>query len=306
MGWSVSDIPSQTGRTAVVTGAGGLGFETALALARAGGDVVLAGRSLEKGEAAVGQIRAAAPGAAVRFEALDLASLASIKAFAGRLAAERASLDLLVNNAGVMAVPKRRETADGFELQFGTNHLGHFALTAQLAPLLRRSDAPRVVNVSSVAHRNGAMRFEDLQGERRYDPWAAYSQSKLANLLFALELQRRASAAGWGLISNAAHPGYARTELMANGPGGGTEVFGRLFGPLLGQSGAAGALPQLYAAVAPDARGGEYYGPGGWMELKGPPRVAKIMPQGKDEAAARRLWDISEELTGVPFRFGNA
>lgn len=305
MGWSVSDIPPQGGRSAVVTGAGGLGFETALALARAGGEVVVAGRNPQKGEAAVGQIRAAAPGSAVRFEALDLADLASVRDFARRLAAERASLDLLVNNAGVMALPKREVTKDGFERQFGTNHLGHFALTALLAPLLRQAGAPRVVTVSSLAHMGGAIHFDDLQWEHRYRPTAAYGQSKLANLMFALELQRRAAAAGWNLTSLAAHPGYSRTELIANGPGQSYRWFEMIFGPFLGQSAAAGALPILYAATAPDVRPGDYYGPDGPMEMKGAPKRARITARAKDEAVARRLWEESERLTGVTFRPGN-
>jgi NAD(P)-dependent dehydrogenase (short-subunit alcohol dehydrogenase family) len=305
MAWSVADIPPQHGRAAVVTGTGGLGYETALALVRAGADVILAGRSPEKGAAAVAQIRAAAPRGAIRFAPLDLASLASVRAFANRLLGERASLDLLVNNAGVMAPPKRRTTEDGFELQFGTNHLGHFALTGLLAPLLRQAKAARVVSVSSLAHRQGDIDFDDLEWERSYKPWAAYSQSKLANLLFALELQRRARAAGSELTSLAAHPGFARTELMANGPGATADSVSRVLGPLVSQSAAAGALPVLFAATSPEARGGDYYGPGGLMEMKGPPRRARISDRARDEALARRLWDESERLTGVPFRLAN-
>jgi NAD(P)-dependent dehydrogenase (short-subunit alcohol dehydrogenase family) len=305
MAWSVSDIPALNGRSAVVTGAGGLGFETALALARAGGEVILAGRNPAKGAEGLAQIRAAAPGAAIRFEPLDLASLASVEAFASRLLAERSSLDLLVNNAGVMAPPQRQATSDGFELQFGTNYLGHFALTAWLLPLLRRADAPRVVSVSSLAHLQGAIRFDDINWERAYRPTAAYAQSKLAMLLFALELQRRADAAGWGLVSNAAHPGYARTELIANGPGAAAQAFNLAFGPLLGQSPAQGALPQLFAAAAPEAAGGAYYGPAGFLELKGPPAPAKMTARAQDPAAARRLWEVSEQLTGADMRLGN-
>ena len=255
--WNTTNIPPQQGRSAIVTGTGGLGYETALALARAGGDVVLAGRSAAKGMASVAQIQAAAPGARIVFEQLDLASLASVAAFSDRILGTRASLDLLVNNAGVMTPPTRQTTSDGFELQFGTNYLGHFALTARLLPLLQQGHAPRIVNLSSLAHRSGAIQFDDLQWERSYKPWASYAQSKLAMLMFALELQRRSDAAGWGLMSNAAHPGYARTELIANGPG--KDAFlskiNVLIQPLISHSAADGALPTLFAATSPDAKG---------------------------------------------------
>ncbi|MFG1399483.1 SDR family oxidoreductase [Roseixanthobacter pseudopolyaromaticivorans] len=301
--WSIKDIPPQAGRIAVVTGTGGLGYETALALAAKGGEVVLAGRNAQKGAASVGRIQAAVPGAAIRFEMMDLASLASIAAFgAGMIAAGR-PLDLLVNNAAVMSPPDRRETADGFELQFGTNYLGHFALTAHLLPLLRQAPAPRVVNLSSLAHRGGQIDFADLQGAHPYKPWKAYSQSKLAMLMFALELQRRSDAGGWGLMSNAAHPGYARTDLIPNGPG--TDRFlwqiNRILQPFVSHSAAAGALPTLFAATAPEAKGAAYYGPDGFYELKGPPKPARIMPQAEDQVVARHLWQVSQDLTGVRF-----
>ncbi|MCK0208049.1 SDR family oxidoreductase [Starkeya koreensis] len=302
-GWSFSDIPSQQGRRAVVTGTGGLGYETALALARAGAEVTLAGRNPEKGADSVSRIRADVPAARIGFERLDLASLASVEDFAGRLLAESTSLDLLVNNAGVMTPPSRQATSDGFELQFGTNYLGHFALTGRLLPLLSKARAPRVVNLSSLAHRGGALHFDDLQWERSYRPWAAYGQSKLAMLMFAFELQRRSDAGGWGLMSNAAHPGYARTELIANGPGTDRWLF-KLTGfirPFASQSAAEGALPTLFAATAPEARGGAYYGPDGFYELKGPPKPAKAMPQAQDRKAAAKLWEVSERLTGVSF-----
>jgi len=219
-GSTQAKIPSQLGRTAVVTGAtGGLGYETALALARAGSEVILTGRDDRKGRSAIEKISGEVTGAKVSYEHLDLASLASVADFAQRMGA-RQSLDLLINNAGVMALPRRQTTADGFEMQFGTNHLGHFALTAGLMPLLRRATGPRVVSVSSLAHRTGFIDFNDLQGARVYSPWKAYGQSKLATLMFALELQRRSDAAGWNLTSNAAHPGFARTNLFASGPGG--------------------------------------------------------------------------------------
>jgi NAD(P)-dependent dehydrogenase (short-subunit alcohol dehydrogenase family) len=301
--WTIADIPSQTGRSAVVTGTGGLGFETALALARAEAEVILAGRNADRGAYSVARIKAQVPEANIRFAELDLASLASVAAFAKRMAAEHGSLDLLVNNAGVMMPPRRRTTADGFELQFGTNYLGHFALTGRLLPLLRAARAPRIVEVSSIAHRGASMDFQDLQAEKRYRPWAAYGQSKLAMLIFALELQRRSDAGGWGLMSLAAHPGIAHTDLFSNGPGLG-EVRKRMFGlvlPLISQSAARGALPLLFAATAPQAAAGGYYGPDGFREMKGWPVRARIMPQATDKAAAARLWQMSEALTGVTF-----
>ena len=300
--WTLSDIPSQTGRLAVVTGAtGGLGYETALALAAAGGEVILAGRNPAKGRDALTRIQAAHPGARVRFEELDLASLASVAALADRLVAQGTPIDLLVNNAGVMALPEKGTTTDGFEMQLGTNYLGHYALTARLLPLLRRGEQPRVVNLSSGVHRMGAIKFDDLQSERSYSPWKAYSQSKLAMLMFALELQRRSDAGGWGLMSNGAHPGYARTDLIANGPGhmGIFTKLNVLVQPLISQSAAGGALPTLLAATSPDAEGKGYYGPAGLFEMKGAPTRAHIAKQARDEAVAARLWDVSEKLTGV-------
>ncbi len=301
MGWTVSDLPSLSGRTAVVTGPGGLGYETALALARAGADVVLAGRSPAKGEEALAQIRACVPQPRIVFEQVDLASLASIKAFAERLLRSRNQLDLLVNNAGVMAPPKRQITADGFELQFGTNYLGHFALTARLLPLLRRGNQPRVVNLSSLAHRSGRIDFDDLQTERPYKPFRAYCLSKLSQLIFALELQRRSERKGWGLMSNAAHPGMSSTNLVANGQGANSMLawMENLMKPLFWQSAAAGALPTLYAAAAPGAAGGVLYGPDGFMETKGAPKHAWIVPMARRPEIAARLWEISEQLTGV-------
>ena len=300
--WSVADIPPQNGKLAVVTGAtGGLGYETALALARAGADVLVTGRNAEKGRAAIEGIRRAVPSAKVRFAMLDLASLASIRAFAASMLANGRPLDLLINNAGVMDLPTRRLTEDGFELQFGTNHLSHFALTALLLPLLRKAQAPRVVNVSSLAHRGGKIDFGNLQAERKYNSWAAYQQSKLANLLFTFELQRRSDAYGWGLMSNAAHPGYARTELIPNGPGtGGLKGIGmKALGSFMSHSAAAGALPTLFAATSSEAAPNGYYGPNGFYELKGPVAPAKVFPKAKDEAVARNLWEVSEQLTGV-------
>ena len=296
-----SEIPSQLGRTAVVTGAtGGLGYETALALAKAGSEVILTGRDDQKGRSALEKISREVTGAKATYERLDLASLASIADFAQRMHA-RHSLDLLINNAGVMALPRRQTTADGFEMQFGTNHLGHFALTARLMPLLRRASEPRVVSVSSLAHRTASIDFDDLQGARVYSAWKAYGQSKLACLMFALELQRRSDAAAWNLISNAAHPGFARTNLFASGPGGLVSLATGFAAPLFGHSAADGARPILFAATNREARPGAYYGPGGFSELRGAPAPALIMPQARDAAAAARLWDVSGKLTGTSF-----
>jgi len=302
--WTLADIPPQAGRHAIVTGTGGLGYETALALAAAGASVVLAGRNETKGRGSVVRILNRHPAASVVFERLDLASLASIADFAGQMEAQRKPIDLLVNNAGVMAPPKRETTSDGFELQFGTNHLGHFALTGRLLPLLRAGKAPRVTTVSSGAHHTGKIDFDDLQRAKRYSPWLAYSQSKLANLLFAFELQRRSDQGGWGLMSNAAHPGYARTELIANGPGLNSlssRVGSLLVAPWASQSPADGALPQLFAATSPDAKPAGYYGPGRLFELVGPPAPARISQAAQDQAAARRLWEVSEALTKVRY-----
>jgi NAD(P)-dependent dehydrogenase (short-subunit alcohol dehydrogenase family) len=302
--WSTAGIPSLSGKTVVVTGAtGGLGYETAMALAGAGAIVILTGRDDAKGLRAIEGICERFPDALIAYEHLDLASLASVADFARRFAADNESLDLLVNNAGVMALPKRQQTEDGFEMQLGTNYLGHYALTARLLPQLRRVKAPRIVNLSSLAHRSGAINFDDLHSKHSYRPWRAYCQSKLAMLMFALELQRRSLAAGWGLTSVAAHPGYARTDLIANGPGANTvqSRLGRLLQPLISQSAAEGALPTLFAATSPDAEPGGYYGPNGFYELRGSPGPARIMPQAKDLAAAAMLWDASATLTGVSF-----
>src|ERR1700730_12611512 len=298
---SQAEIPSQLARLAVVTGAtGGLGYETALALAKAGAEVVLASRDDRKGASAIEKITRETPNAKVSYEHLDLASLASVADFAQRMQG-RPSLDLLINNAGVMALPRRQTTADGFEMQFGTNHLGHFALTARLMPLLRRASGPRVVSVSSLAHRTGFIDFDDLQGAGVYSPWKAYGQSKLATLMFALELQRRSDAAGWNLLSNAAHPGFARTGLFASGPGGLLSLATDFAAPFFGHSAADGARPILFAATSPEARPDAYYGPGGIGELRGAPARALIMPQARDATAAARLWDVSEKLVGTSF-----
>ena len=304
--WTTADIPDQSGRTALVTGANsGLGLQTAKALAEAGATVLLGCRNLEKAEAARAEILAAAPGADVEIVELDLGSLDSVERAAGEVAAREGSLDLLVNNAGVMA-PPRRQTADGFELQFGTNHLGHFALTGRLLDKLLAAPAPRVVTVASMAHRAGKMDFEDLNWEKRYSRWPAYGRSKLSNLLFTSELARRAAAADSGLIAAAAHPGYASTNLQTSGPGMGpvgviVKPLAKVSNLFLGQSDAQGALPSLYAATAPDVAGGEYFGPDGIGEQRGHPQRVGRSGRASNEADARRLWEVSEELTGVSF-----
>lgn len=300
--WTTSNIPPQKGRSAVVTGTGGLGYEGALALARAGANVVLAGRDPQKGRTAVAAIRQAVPDAQVRFGQVDLADLASIATFAEKLAGEQDRLDLLINNAGVMTPPKRRVTADGFELQFGTNYLGHFALTARLLPLLKQGQAPRVVTLGSVAARNGAIDFDDLQGERDYKPFPVYSQSKLACILFAFELSRRSKAAGWGIASMAAHPGITRTDLLPNGAGRSSlPALVRRFLPFLFQPAWQGALPSLYAATAPAARDGAYYGPDRLGGTRGYPTEEKPPEQALDATAAARLWEMSLRLAKVTF-----
>jgi NAD(P)-dependent dehydrogenase (short-subunit alcohol dehydrogenase family) len=297
--WSTADIPAQSGRTVIITGTGGLGYETALELARKGADVTLAGRNAEKGRASVDAIRGQVPGAKIAFAPLDLASLESVAGFASRYAEDHPSLDLLVNNAGVMSPPQRGTTRDGFEIQFGTNHLAHFALTAHLLPMLRRGARPRVTNVASGASAWGKIDFDDLQWQKTYHPWRAYGQSKLANLLFTFELQRRSDANGWGLMANAAHPGYARTELIPNGPG--SNVLSTILGPFMSQTPAAGALPQLFAATSPNEKPGAYYGPDGLFELVGAPKEVRGPKAAYDTAVARRLWDASEQLAGVSF-----
>jgi len=274
----------------------------ALELARAGSEVILAARSETKGRDAVDRIRRQLPPARVRFETLDLASLRSVQAFAAKVNRE-AKLDLLVNNAGVMAVPKRQVTKDGFELQFGTNFLGPFALTALLMPALERSGSPRVTTVSSGAANMGLRKinFEDLQWERTYAPWKAYCQSKLADLMFALELGRRCAAAGIRLLSNAAHPGYARTNLQTSGPGRPQNWLEKIFASLMSQDAAQGALPTLRAATALDVASGSYVAPSRLFQLKGEPVLVQVPKPTRDETAARGLWEISQKLTSVAF-----
>lgn len=295
--WTASVIPSQKGRLAVVTGTGGLGYEDALALARAEAEVIIAGRNAQKGKDAVNRIRNEVPSARVRFEQLDLANLKSVKDFAARMSQQVDRLDILINNAGVMVPPTRQETADGFELQFGTNYLGHFALTAHLLPLLRASAAARVVTLSSVAARNGHIDFDDLQYTKDYNANRAYAQSKIACLMFALELQRRSDAGNWGIVSIGAHPGISRTDLLHNAPGRWSVAgLARSLLWFMFQPAAQGALPTLYAATDPSARPGAYYGPDRLNEMRGFPASAKVPPQALDLSAAERLWHISEKL----------
>jgi NAD(P)-dependent dehydrogenase (short-subunit alcohol dehydrogenase family) len=310
--WTPDDLPDLTGLRCVVTGANsGLGFHTALELTRHGAQVVLACRDAARGDGALARIQAQVPGAAAQVRPLDLADLASVRRFAAGLTADDGRLDVLVNNAGVMAVP-RRATADGFELQFGTNHLGHFALTGLLQPALLRGSVlggpARVVTVSSMLHRRGRLNRDDLMGERSYRRWRAYGQAKLANLLFTYELQRRADRAGPALAALAAHPGYADTNLqqvapsLSGGLRGRVESgFSALGNRLFAQPAAQGAWPSLRAAGDPEARGGEFYGPGGFAEQRGHPKVVTASAAARDEDDARWLWERSVELTAVTY-----
>ncbi len=302
--WTAADIPDQSGRTVVVTGANsGLGLATARELARHGAHVVLACRNEERGAAALATVRDASPGTSAEFASLDLGDLASVRAFAGRFSAEHDGLDVLVNNAGIMAVP-RAITADGFESQIGTNHLGHFALTGLLLPALLARPQARVVVVSSTAHRLHRINLDDLNGERHYQRWLAYSQSKLANLVFTFELQRRAAAAGLDLRAVAAHPGYAATNLQTAGK---SSLLDRLYAPignrLVAQSADRGAWPSLYAATMPDVPGGAFIGPDGIGEFRGHPHYVAARGAAHDPDTGRRLWDLSEQLTGVHYDF---
>jgi NAD(P)-dependent dehydrogenase (short-subunit alcohol dehydrogenase family) len=302
--WTVSDIPDLSGRTAVVTGANsGIGFWTAFWLAAKGARVVMAVRNPERGGRAQLEILAMRPAVQIDVIPLDLASLESVRDFSAVFSERHTALDILVNNAGVMAIPFRR-TADGFEMQFGVNHLGHFALTGLLMPRLLAASAARVVTVNSMVHRQGKMDFENLNGEKDYSPWGAYRQSKLANLLFAYELQRRLAAASAPVISVASHPGYARTNLQAVGPAlEGSRLksgFWAVANAVIAQSAAQGALPSLYAATAPDVQGGDFIVPDffGW---RGYPVKAKSSDASYNQADAARLWEISEQATGVQF-----
>ncbi len=306
--WTAADMPDQIGRVAIVTGANsGIGLVAARELARAGASVVLACRNPDKAASAEAEIRRAVPDARLELIALDLASLASVERFSERVGADYDRLDVLANNAGVMATPKH-VTEDGFELQFGTNHLGHFALTGRLLDMLLGTHGSRVVNVASGAHRIGRINFDDLQGERRYRKWGAYGQSKLANLLFTFELQRRLAATGSDTLSVAAHPGYTATKLQSTDSRLTGSIIdavgGRIGNALIAQNADKGALPTLYAATAPGVPPGAYVGPDGIAEARGHPKLVGTASAARDEEVARRLWEVSEELTGVSFAFG--
>jgi NAD(P)-dependent dehydrogenase (short-subunit alcohol dehydrogenase family) len=269
-------------------------------LARAGCDVTIAGRNPQKGADAVSRVQRAVPRAAVRFETLDLADLSSVVSFAQRMKDDREGLDILVNNAGIMVPPTRQETRDGFEMQLGTNYLGHFALTAHLMPLLSNGTDARIVTVSSVAARAGGINFDDINSKTHYRPMEAYSQSKLACLMFALELQKRSQAAGWGISSVAAHPGISRTDLLHNAPGRHSlQGLARTLLWFLFQPVAQGALPQLFAATSKEAKSGGYYGPDRLGETRGHPKPARIPAQALDRAASKQLWEVSERMAGL-------
>ncbi|MGA7053677.1 MAG: SDR family oxidoreductase [Mycobacterium sp.] len=308
----VATVPDLTGKLAVVTGANsGLGFGLARRLAAAGADVVMAIRNRAKGEAAVEKIRATVPDAKLTIKTLDLASLAAVAALGEQLNAEGRPIDILINNAGVMTPPERDTTADGFELQFGSNHLGHFALTAHLLPLLRAAQGARVVSLSSLAARQGRIHFDDPQFEKSYAPMSAYGQSKLAVLMFARELDSRSREAGWGILSNAAHPGLTKTNLQISGPSHGREkpaLMQRLYttswrwAPFLWQEIDEGILPALYAAASPPAQGGAFYGPRGFYEAAGGGvALAKVPRTASNDPDSKRLWAFSEKLTGVSY-----
>ncbi|GLS69591.1 dehydrogenase [Methylobacterium tardum] len=295
-------MPSQAGRCAVVTGAtSGIGYEAALALAGAGAEIILAARDAAKSERAMASIRRRHPGARLAFQPLDTARLASVRAFGERWQSEGRPIDILLLNAGIATVPNREATEDGFERQLGTNYLGHFALTGLLLPFVRQDAASRIVEVASLAHRPGRIHFDDLQLARSYGPQRAYRQSKLAMLMFGLELDRRLKAAGSPIRSVPAHPGAARTDVFRRGDRAGPvqRLAGHAIFSVIGQSAAQGALPLLFAATAPEAEGGAYYGPDGIWELKGHPTRADIAAHARDKGTAERLWSVSEALTGI-------
>ncbi|MEK6326117.1 MAG: oxidoreductase [Actinomycetota bacterium] len=297
--WTTAEIPDQSGRIAIVTGANsGLGRITARELGRQGAGVVVACRSLEKGEAAAEEIEAEAGGPKPRVARLDLGSLDSVRSFADEFSGQR--VDLLINNAGVMMTPQRA-TSDGFELQLGTNHLGHFALTGLLLEAVERSDSGRIVTLSSNEHKGGRIDFDDLQMERDYSPRDSYQRSKLANAVFAIELDRRLRAARSSAISVFAHPGYSATNLQSSGPTGVTKALLAISNRVVAQSPERGALPTLYAATAPGVEGGAYYGPDGFAQMRGFPRKVEAISDAYDPEIGQRLWRVSEELTGVSY-----
>jgi len=300
-GWDSGDIGDQSGRVAVVTGANsGIGLVAARELARAGATVVLACRSEEKGRAAGKEIAETAPGARTEPGVLDLSDLASVREFATKVAREHPTVDLLINNAGVMMTPQQK-TTDGFELQFGTNHLGHFALTGLLLDGLRSASDARVVTVSSLEHRPGKIDFDDMGLEQTYGARSAYQRSKLSNALFGIELDRRLRAAGSDVRSVLAHPGYSNTNLQFSGPTGVMRSLFKVVNPLFAQSPDRGGLPTLYAAVAPDVEGGDFIGPDGIGEMRGHPKKVKATALARDEAIGAKLWEVSEEMTGVSY-----
>jgi NAD(P)-dependent dehydrogenase (short-subunit alcohol dehydrogenase family) len=303
--WTVEDMPNLAGRTVIVTGANsGTGFESARAFARKGAHTILACRSLERGQVAMEAIRRESPQALIDLRPLDLADLSSVRGFAEVFKPEHETLHILCNNAGVMALPYRT-TADGFEMQFGTNHLGHFALTGLLIDRIFSAAGGRIVTVSSNVHHSGKINFNDLNGQYAYKKWQAYAQSKLANLLFAYELQRKLAASDSETISVGAHPGYAATNLQQAGPEMARaplqKIIMSVMNRLLAQSAAMGALPILYAATSPTVQGGDYIGPGGFQEMKGFPAKVTSNEASYDQTLAKQLWSISEELTGVSF-----
>ena len=308
----VATVPDLSGKLVVITGANsGLGFGLARRLSAAGADVVMAIRNRAKGEKAIDEIRGTVPDAKLTIKPLDLSSLVAVAALGEQLNAEGRPIDILINNAGVMTPPERDTTADGFELQFGSNHLGHFALTGHLLPLLRAAKGARVVSLSSLAARFGKINWDDPQYEKSYSATQAYGQSKLATLMFALELDRRSREAGWGIVSNAAHPGLTKTNLQLAGPSHGREKPALMeqfykaswrFTPFLWQEIDEGILPALYAAAAPHAEGGAFYGPRGFYEAAGGGVApAKIPAKARNEGDCRRLWELSEQLTGVSY-----
>ncbi|HEY6412371.1 MAG TPA: oxidoreductase [Edaphobacter sp.] len=305
--WTAAEMPSQVGRRILITGANsGIGYHAALKLVRKGAEVILACRDRQKGEFALDRLHSEAPNIHMELAILDLASLGSVRELAAQELGKNRPLHVLINNAGVMAPPKRQQTRDGFEMQFGTNVLGHFALTALLMPALERAERPRVVTVASIAHKRGRLNFDDLQSMKSYSPMGSYQQSKLADLMFAFELDRRLRAAPSPVMSIAAHPGVAQTNLFEKGDYSPVQkslrkVVSHAIGIMLNTD-AEGALPTLYAATAADAKSGGYYGPKGFQEMRGDEVVAaQVAPQARDEVAAARLWKICEELTGVSF-----
>jgi NAD(P)-dependent dehydrogenase (short-subunit alcohol dehydrogenase family) len=299
--WSTHQMPDQNNRIAIVTGANsGLGYETSRALAEKSVIVIMACRNLQKGQTALDKIQFQHPNATLELMMLDVSSLDSVRQFVATFREKYDRLDMLINNAGVMMIPERWETVDGFEMQFGTNHLGHFALTGLLLDIILYTGDARIVNVSSVAHQRGRINFDDLNAQQSYNPNSAYAQSKLANLLFTYELQRRLEKSGSSVIATAAHPGWTATNLQRH------SGFFRFLNPILGQGTDMGALPTLYAATASEVEGGDFYGPGGFMGMHGYPKKVESSERSHDRDVAAKLWDVSEQLTGVTYEFGRS